>query len=106
MARNWMLGDKCARCETRTYHRFEGQPTCEKCSLDIQAEREPPVGCPVCSAPMNKLAVRETVVDKCETCGGVWLDAADLEKLKLLKDENEDDGSLVEIVMLMLGIGK
>ena len=37
--------------------------------------------CPVCDRPMISLELHEIEVDHCVACGGVWLDAGELELL-------------------------
>ena len=78
-----IFGERCARCgTTRTKDDFEGLPTCDKCELEIQAEREEERPCPMCSTAMNKSIVLNVVVDKCPSCHGAWLDAGELDLLK------------------------
>jgi|GEM_PF-357280 len=78
-----IFGEHCARCsETRTKKQFEGLPTCDKCELEIQAEREEKRACPMCAVAMDKSVVLNIVVDKCPSCHGAWLDGGELELLK------------------------
>lgn len=37
--------------------------------------------CPKCGATLSEVAFRDQRVDRCGTCGGVWLDAGELEAL-------------------------
>jgi Zn-finger nucleic acid-binding protein len=39
------------------------------------------VDCPVCEKPMIAVEVDEVEVDHCLTCGGIWLDAGELQLL-------------------------
>jgi cytidyltransferase-like protein len=77
------FGQRCARCgEKRTKQEFEGLPTCEKCEVEIRAEREEKLPCPMCSTPMDKSIVLNIILDKCPTCHGAWLEAGELDLLK------------------------
>ena len=37
--------------------------------------------CPRCKKYMKKLIKQKIVIDICETCGGMWVDSGELEKL-------------------------
>jgi len=37
--------------------------------------------CPRCKINMKKLVKKDVVIDVCKTCGGMWVDAGELEKL-------------------------
>lgn len=39
------------------------------------------IDCPKCREPMRKLTLDETIIDRCEACWGIWLDAG--ERLKV-----------------------
>jgi len=41
--------------------------------------------CPVCKEPMIILELKEVEIDYCPSCGGIWLDAGELELL--IEDE-------------------
>lgn len=45
--------------------------------------------CPVCKEPMIVLELDEVEIDHCISCGGIWLDAGELELL--LDDSAEKD---------------
>ena len=45
------------------------------------------MNCPACKTPMIVLELEEIEIDHCITCGGIWLDAGELELL--LDDLNE-----------------
>jgi Zn-finger nucleic acid-binding protein len=40
--------------------------------------------CPKCSSAMEKVSAEKCTVDRCSSCGGLWLDAG--ERLKLTSD--------------------
>lgn len=48
--------------------------------------------CPVCKNPMVVLELERVEIDHCVACGGIWLDAGELELL--LKDSKEKDNLL------------
>lgn len=48
--------------------------------------------CPVCREPMIVLELDEVEIDHCISCGGIWLDAGELELL--LEDSAERDNLL------------
>jgi Zn-finger nucleic acid-binding protein len=50
------------------------------------------LNCPVCRQPMIVLELDQVEIDYCTTCGGIWLDAGELELL--LGDSVEKDGFL------------
>ena len=50
------------------------------------------MNCPVCEEPMIVLEIDEVEIDHCLSCGGIWLDAGELELL--LKDSREKDAFL------------
>ena len=75
-----LLGQKCSRCgKHRTRKSLEGVPTCDVCELAIKADQEDLRQCPCDSNTMKKDIVHNIIIDRCEKCGGVWLDGEDLE---------------------------
>jgi Zn-finger nucleic acid-binding protein len=44
--------------------------------------------CPRCAVRMKKLKNNETIIDVCESCGGLWLDAGEIDKLASLHPRN------------------
>lgn len=46
--------------------------------------------CPRCTIEMKKLVKKDVVIDVCKKCGGMWVDAGELEKLaNITKEEME-----------------
>ena len=44
--------------------------------------------CPRCKKDMEKLIKKDVVIDVCKKCGGMWVDAGEIEKLaKMRKQE-------------------
>ena len=82
-----LLGAKCSRCrQRRTRREYEGLPTCESCEQMIDAKmkaaQEQTRQCPIDKADMDKEIILNLVVDRCPSCGGVWLDGGELETMK------------------------
>jgi hypothetical protein len=78
-----LFGERCVRCDAiRTRKTFEGVPTCERCALTIEADREAPRSCPNDETAMVKEVVMNVIVDRCPECQGVWLDAGELDVMK------------------------
>lgn len=44
--------------------------------------RELLISCPKDGEPMNRVTLGAVAVDRCPVCGGVWLDAGELEKIR------------------------
>jgi len=47
----------------------------------MAAPTEPEIECPKCSTLMQRVYVEAIVVDRCPTCGGLWLDVNEMERL-------------------------
>jgi len=45
--------------------------------------------CPRCMVDMDKLVKKDVVIDVCKKCGGMWVDAGELEKLAKISKEDE-----------------
>ena len=79
-----LFGEKCIRCGKKTReHTAKGLPTCEECQLQLKVEREEKRNCPVDGAVMNKEIVQNVIIDRCPSCGGLWLDRGELELVKI-----------------------
>jgi predicted TIM-barrel enzyme len=80
-----LLGEKCVRCGHRTRHVYREKPTCEPCQQQIElalsAAREAKRLCPADGATLAKEIAHGTILDRCPSCQGVWLDAGELERL-------------------------
>ena len=81
-----LLGDKCVRCGKRTRRSYRAKPTCEPCEqqqleLALAAPKETKRACPADGAPLGQEIAHGTIIDRCPTCQGVWLDAGELERL-------------------------
>lgn len=73
----------CFHCnEKKTRRDFENQPTCTPCRKTILMSREAIRNCVDDGTPMIKEAKGELVIDTCPRCGGVWLDAGEMEAIQ------------------------
>ncbi|MBU0615619.1 MAG: zf-TFIIB domain-containing protein [Nanoarchaeota archaeon] len=45
--------------------------------------------CPRCKIDMKKLVKKDVVIDVCKKCGGMWVDAGELDKLAKIKEEEK-----------------
>ena len=78
----------CSHCNTnKTRRSFENQPTCPACRIKIQMGRETERTCPIDGTPLVKSASNEIIIDQCPRCGGVWLDAGELDAIKEAANE-------------------
>jgi len=80
-----LFGEKCVRCGTRTKKLYREKPTCEACQknmeLALEAATESKRSCPADGATLAKEIAHGTIIDRCPTCQGVWLDKGELERL-------------------------
>ena len=51
--------------------------------------------CPVCENPLVVLELDQIEIDHCLNCGGIWLDAGELELLLETKEERERFGTIL-----------
>ncbi|MCA9808922.1 MAG: zf-TFIIB domain-containing protein [Candidatus Dadabacteria bacterium] len=50
--------------------------------------------CPKCGGQLHEVSFRGVSIDRCSSCGGVWLDAGELEKLA-----GEEDKSVITDIL-------
>ena len=71
------LSHACERCSSPTKETYEGRALCDNCRQQIVADsdtvRPRVLFCPIDGAQMEKAVEHRIVVDRCPTCGGVWL---------------------------------
>ena len=79
-------GENCVRCWK--HYKFEeltlgpqGFSLCKRCAAKFSTEGKAKRRCPDDGQEMVKRTFGVVAVDKCETCGGVWLDAEELQAL-------------------------
>ena len=53
----------------------------QRLAAEAEAEGHPTRMCPLGHGALAEVRHEEVVVDRCATCGGVWLDADELEQL-------------------------
>jgi len=79
-----LFGEKCVRCGKRTRHVYLEKPTCDPCAQQLElvlaASKESKRTCPADGATLGKEIAHGTILDRCPTCRGVWLDAGELER--------------------------
>ena len=78
--------DERRRALEEEYIRRHERETLDKLRERLRAEaeaagREPARQCPLGHGALAEVRHEEVVIDRCETCGGVWLDAGELEQL-------------------------
>jgi hypothetical protein len=78
--------DERRRALEEEYIRRKERETLDKLRERLRAEaeaagREPARQCPLGHGTLTEVRHGEVVIDRCETCGGIWLDAGELELL-------------------------
>lgn len=78
--------DDRRRALEEEYIRRQERETLDRLRERLRAEaeaagREPARQCPLGHGALAEVRHEEVVIDRCETCGGVWLDAGELELL-------------------------
>jgi Zn-finger nucleic acid-binding protein len=69
------------------YFRRKEQEAIEKLRAQRMAEEQaqqsaaPALQCPRCDGTLEEITYEEVLIDRCNKCGGVWLDAGELEHL-------------------------
>ena len=58
------------------------------------------MNCPKCKAEMTKVSLKETTLDKCTLCKGIWLDAGEA---KSIKEDDFKVGKIVDTGLLIDG---
>lgn len=93
-------GARCARCrEHPSVEVLDGLPTCARCGALVRLKSESRRMCPVDGEPMAKEVVRNLLIDRCPSCGGIWLDHDELEALLRLAAEREDSAFLNGVIL-------
>lgn len=73
----FMFSRACERCSTPTRNMQDGRAICEHCSAQSSAHQESAQGqvllCPIDGEEMEKTVEHRIVVDRCPSCGGVFL---------------------------------
>ncbi len=93
----------CVRCrEQAASEVLDGLPTCHRCAGLLRVRAEAHRMCPVDETEMVKEVLQNLVIDRCPTCGGIWLDHDELEVLLRLAAEKADDPGFLGSVLLGL----
>lgn len=70
------------------YFRKKEREAIEKMRAKMASQQEatpavaPVLNCPKCDGTLKELTFEGVVIDQCENCQGVWLDAGELEQLR------------------------
>ncbi len=78
--------DERRRALEEEYIRHHERETLDKLRERLREEaeaagREPARQCPLGHGALAEVRQDEVVIDRCDSCGGVWLDAGELEQL-------------------------
>ena len=80
-----LFASKCIRCGERTRQTYQGKPTCDRCRDELEVAlaeaQEAKRACPADRAMLKKEIVHGVIIDRCPTCGGVWLDPGELDRM-------------------------
>ncbi|MCC6285697.1 MAG: zf-TFIIB domain-containing protein [Phycisphaerales bacterium] len=61
------------------------------------SRHDPAVQCPKCHIEMVRLDAQGTFIDRCDKCGGVWLDAGELAILLKFSGDKKELVSLIDV---------
>ena len=79
--------DERGRALEEEYFRRKEKEAIEKLRAKMSAEEQEKakaaatLGCPKCEGTLEAVIVDKVEIDVCNTCGGAWLDAGELEQL-------------------------
>lgn len=45
--------------------------------------------CPKCSREMDEVRKLDVIIDSCTSCGGIWLDKGELDKIRQMEADNQ-----------------
>jgi hypothetical protein len=101
--------EQCVRCRQAMRYSSpgaDGVPTCAACREAI-ARPQSTRACPVDSQPMEAAQVANIAIDRCPSCGGVWLDGGELElvttaAVQAAQRSPEEAGDLLATVLVGL----
>lgn len=103
-------GERCLRC--RNYFKFEelalgpgGFSLCTACAPKIDPD-EPQRLCPVDGNRMKKELIENLVlIDRCESCGGLWFDKSETEVMREIVKNRADDALAKNMLWLLFMSG-
>lgn len=101
--------EQCVRCRKPMRYSSpgaDGVPTCASCRDEIQRPRAARA-CPVDGGPLEAKQVSNVAIDRCPSCGGVWLDGGELELVteaarQAARRSPEEAGDLLATVLVGL----
>ena len=94
---------RCVRCrENPSSELLDGLPTCQRCADLLRQKAEQTRVCPVDQTEMRKEVLQNLVIDRCPSCGGIWLDHEELEVLLRLAAEKSGDQGFLGSMLLGL----
>jgi hypothetical protein len=80
-----LFGNRCVRCGERTHQHYLDKPTCTPCrdvlEIALAEATEQRRACPADATSLKKAIAHGVIIDQCPTCGGVWLDPGELERV-------------------------
>ena len=80
------MDDRRKGLEEEYFHR-KNQEAIEKLRAKLKVAAEAKAAgtssmkCPRCDGSLKELQFEEVMIDRCDNCGGVWLDSGELEQL-------------------------
>lgn len=103
-----LLASTCARCGAPVPEPSNVDlPTCSRCAAllrgRLQAEAEVARRCPVHGVEMAKELIHQLVIDRCPSCGGVWLDGGELDLLRRALERGATDPFARTVVLGLTG---
>lgn len=59
-----------------------------KAKQEKESKQVASMRCPKCGAPLKERSFQKIAIDQCTGCGGIWLDAGELEQIAKKDDES------------------
>ena len=99
-------GERCLRC--RNHFKFEeltlgpgGYSLCPSCAPKIDPN-EPARPCPADGSKMKKELIENLVlIDRCESCGGMWFDKNEIEVIRDIVKNRANDAAAVNMMWVL-----
>lgn len=83
-----------------SYQNADGNYICKKCELKAKIAAETPWKCPKDTHVMTKEVIMDDIIiDRCSTCGSVFLDCDELGKIRKRIDDNHSGDYLMGIIV-------
>jgi uncharacterized protein len=87
--------DKRKKASEEEYFRRKEQEAIEKMHARRaagEANAQVVFECPKCDGTLEEISYEDVLIHRCDTCGGVWLDSGELERLT----EREESGGFFD----------